>query len=81
MVFILGYDLHMCWSLSFINLELKWVPREKGGSHMGYSCLYLSMVGLVLNLRNVSITPQYHVMYDDMLRPVHINENSYWPEE
>ena len=40
---------------------------------MGYRSICLFMVGLILNLKSVSIIPQYHVVYD-YITLVYINE-------
>ena len=43
----------------------RWQPRSKRGVFMGFSHLHSSEVRLVLNLDTGSITPQYHVVFDD----------------
>ena len=40
---------------------------------MGFSKIYSTKVGLVLNLLTVSISPQYHVVFDDMFSTVMIS--------
>ena len=37
---------------------------------MGFSKMYSTQVGLVLNLITGSISPQYHVLFDDMFSTV-----------
>ena len=49
----------------------KWSPRSKRGQYMGASPLHASTVGLVQNLQTGSITPQFHVVYDDFFETVH----------
>ena len=63
-----GYALHICWRLIFRVGIPKRAPGEIGGAHMSYSHLYLYIFGLVLNLMIVSITPQYHLVYDDIFK-------------
>ena len=36
----------------------KWAPRSQRGVNMGFSKIHSTQVGLVLNLLNVSISPQ-----------------------
>ena len=38
---------------------------------MGFSPSYSTLVTLILNLRTHSITPQYHVVFDDSFSSVH----------
>ena len=37
---------------------------------MGFRKMHLTQVGLVLNLLTVSISPQHHVLFDDMFSTV-----------
>ena len=48
----------------------KWDPRSRRGVNMGFSKMNSTQVRLVLNLLNGSISPQYHVVLDDMLYTV-----------
>jgi hypothetical protein len=43
----------------------RWQPRSRRAVFMGFSHLHSSDVPLVLNLETGSITPQYHVVFDD----------------
>ena len=43
----------------------RWQPRSRRGVFMGFSNLHSSEVPLVLDLQTGSITPQYHVVFDD----------------
>jgi hypothetical protein len=47
-----------------------WQPRSRKGIFMGFSPLHSSYVPLVLNLRTGSITPQFHVVFDDFFSTV-----------
>ncbi|MGH3053412.1 MAG: reverse transcriptase domain-containing protein [Gaiellaceae bacterium] len=49
----------------------KWEPRSKQGQYMGASPMHASTVGLVRNLQTGSITPQFHMVYDDFFETVH----------
>lgn len=53
----------------------KWEPRSKRGQFLGASPLHASTVGLVRNLQSGSITPQYHVVYDDFFDTVHSSDD------
>ena len=48
----------------------KWDPSSPRGVNMGFSKMYSTQVGLVLNLLTGSISPQYHVVFDDMFSTV-----------
>jgi hypothetical protein len=49
----------------------KWAPRARLGLFLGFSNLHSSQVALVLNVETKKITPQYHVIFDDMFQTVH----------
>ncbi len=51
----------------------KWAPRSRQGAFMGFSPKHSTLVGLILNLRTKSITPQFHVVFDDSFTSVHSN--------
>ena len=48
----------------------KWAPRSRRGVNMGFRKTHSTQVGLLLNLLNGSISPQYHVVFDEMLYTV-----------
>ena len=48
----------------------KWDPRIRRGVNMGFSKMHSTQVGLVLNLLTGSISPQYHVVFDDIFSTV-----------
>ena len=48
----------------------KWYPRSRRGVNMGFRKMHSTQVGLVLNLLTGSISPQYHVVFDDMFSTV-----------
>ena len=48
----------------------RWEPRSRRGVFMGFSHQHSSEVPLVLNLATGSITPQYHVVFDDLFSTV-----------
>ena len=48
----------------------KWDPRSQRGVNMGFSKMNSTQVVLVLNLLTGSISPQYHVVFDDMFSTV-----------
>ena len=53
----------------------KWDPRSRQAQYMGASPLHASTVGLVRNLRTNKISPQFHIIYDDLSEPP-----ATWPE-
>jgi len=53
----------------------KWAPRSREAVFMGFSRRHSTLVGLVLNLRTKSISPQYHVVYDDAFSTVLSNQD------
>jgi hypothetical protein len=48
----------------------KWKSRARMGMFVGFSTEHSSLVPLVLNLRTGSISPQYHVIFDDKFETV-----------
>eukprot|EP00957_Ditylum_brightwellii_P152314 11596134-Ditylum_brightwellii.AAC.1 len=47
----------------------KWATRSKRGAFMGFSPKHFTLIGLILNLRTHSITPQFHVPLDKGVSP------------
>jgi Reverse transcriptase (RNA-dependent DNA polymerase) len=48
----------------------KFSPRSRRGVFLGFSLKHSSTVPLILNLDTLSITPQYHVVFDDWFTTV-----------
>ena len=48
----------------------KWAPRSRRGVNMGFSKMHSTQFGLVINLLIGSISPQFHVVSDDMFSTV-----------
>ena len=48
----------------------KWAPRSQRGVNISFSKMNPTQVGLLLNLLTVTISPQYHVIFDDMFSTV-----------
>ena len=48
----------------------RWQARSKKGMFMGFSRVHASDVPLVLNLHTGAITPQFHVLFDDLFSTV-----------
>jgi hypothetical protein len=48
----------------------RWQPRSRRGLFLGYSPHHSSDVPLILNLQTGSISPQYHVVFDDSFSTV-----------
>jgi hypothetical protein len=49
----------------------KWEPRACQGQSMGFSLEHSSLVGLVCNLITEYISPQYHMVFDELFTTVH----------
>ena len=48
----------------------KWDPRSRRGVNMRFSKMHSTQVGSVVNLLTGSISPQYHVVFDEMFSTV-----------
>ena len=48
----------------------KWAPRARRGQYLGVSPSHSSTVGLILNIATGYVSPQYHVVYDDLFSSV-----------
>jgi Reverse transcriptase (RNA-dependent DNA polymerase) len=48
----------------------KWHPRSRRGMFMGFSTAHSSTVGKVLNIATGFVSPQYHVVYDELFTTV-----------
>ena len=48
----------------------KWSPRARRGQYLGVSPDHSSTVGLILNIATGYVSPQYHVVYDDLFSSV-----------
>ena len=48
----------------------KWTPRSRRGQYLGPSPDHSTIVGRILNLRTGSVSPQFHVVYDDLFTTV-----------
>ena len=46
------------------------VHRKKCGQFLGFSSEHLTQIGLIWNLQTGSITPQYHIAFDDLFTTV-----------
>ena len=61
----------------------KWDPQSRCGQYMGASLLHALTVGLIRNLQTGSITPLFHLIYDDYFETVHASaedEPECWPD-
>ena len=47
-----------------------WDPRSRIGVNIGFIKINFTQVGLILNLLTGSISPQHHVVFDDMFSTV-----------
>jgi Reverse transcriptase (RNA-dependent DNA polymerase) len=57
----------------------KWNPRSRRGQFLGLSSEHSSNIGLILNLRTGYVSPQFHVVYDDLFQTVPNAENGGLP--
>ena len=48
----------------------KWEPQTRQGQYLGKSSAHASSVGLIRNLRTGYISPQFHVVYDNLFQTV-----------
>ena len=48
----------------------KWQARTQRGQYLGVSPDHSSTIGCILNLRSGFLSPQYHVIYDDLFSTV-----------
>ena len=49
----------------------KWAPRAGRGQFLGFSKQHSSMIGILRNIQTGSITPQFHVVFDELFSTVH----------
>jgi hypothetical protein len=54
----------------------KFTPRSRRGVFVGFSRRHSSTVPLVLNLSTLSITPQFHIIFDDWFTSVSSSSTS-----
>jgi hypothetical protein len=48
----------------------KWTPRSRRGQFLGVSPDHSTTIGRILNLRTGHVSPQFHVVYDDLYSTV-----------
>jgi len=53
----------------------KWNPRARRGQYLGISPSHSTLVGRILNIKTGNLSPQYHVVYDDLFTSVPNSEN------
>ena len=60
----------------------KWSPKSRRGQFLGFSRHHSSTIGLMLNLQTGSISPQFHVVFDELFTTVHSvdEDNDTWIE-
>ena len=78
---VCGFPTHVL-EPEFKNTDVKipnWDPRIQRGGNMVLSKIHSTKVGLVLNLLTGSISPQYHIVFDDMFSTV-VSSTSSDPE-
>ena len=73
------------YKLAGKKLVPRWQPCSRREVFVGFSSLHSSEVPLVLNLQTGSITPQYHVVFDDHFSTVtsverEVDPSDHWAE-
>ena len=60
----------------------KWAPKARRGQFLGFSRNHSSTIGLMRNLQTGSISPQFHVVFDELFTTVHSvdEDNATWIE-
>jgi hypothetical protein len=48
----------------------RWQPKSRRGQFLGFSAKHASTIGLIRNVKTGSISPQFHVVYDDAFTTV-----------
>lgn len=54
----------------------KWKPRSRMGQYMGRSSAHSNTVGLIRNIKTGRVSPQFHVIYDDLFETAHSSEET-----
>ena len=49
----------------------KWKPRSRGGMFLGFSPEHSSTVALILSFQSGYVSPQYHVVFDELFQTVY----------
>jgi Reverse transcriptase (RNA-dependent DNA polymerase) len=57
----------------------KWQPRSRRGVFLGFSREHSSSIGLILNPQTGYVSPQFHVVYDDLFQTVPNRDNGVNP--
>jgi hypothetical protein len=57
----------------------KWEPRSRLGIYIGHSPAHAGLVAMVLNPWTGHVSPQYHVVFDDLFTTVSFMEKSKLP--
>lgn len=53
----------------------KWAPKARRGQFLGFSRQHSSTIGLMRNLETGSISPQFHIVFDELYTTVHSIED------
>ena len=59
----------------------RWQPKSRRGQFLGFSKRHASTVGLIRNIKTGSISPQFHVVFDDGFTtvPSRVSDNNITP--
>ena len=57
----------------------KWEPRSRLGIYVGHSPAHVGTVALVLNQRTGHVSPQFHIVFDDLFTTVPFMNKSMLP--
>ena len=59
----------------------RWDPRARQGAFLGFSSHHANNVAYVLNPRTNEISPQYHVVFDDLFQTVDVQKTNILSDE
>jgi hypothetical protein len=59
-----------CVRIGSEDSRWKWQPKSRHGQFLGFSKQHASTIGLIRNIKTGSISPQFHVVFDDSFTTV-----------
>ena len=68
-------------SLQADNRIPRWDPRSRQGVFLGFSSHHANNVAYVLNIRTNEISPQYHLVFDDLFQTVNVQRTNILTQE
>jgi len=71
-----GCPVYVLENLAQTKMVSKWEPRSRLGVYLGHSPHHAGSVALVLNIKTLFVSPQFHVVYDDQFSTLpYLNSN------